>query len=193
MEYEEEEKNLSASIGHEFETDEKARSKMAQMRKLQLPEIFVEQSINLDVDEREDTAMAFSDRDDNLLFVSLGDSEGEIDVTINLEFKYRNVFEDLIQKISNVLPEAKLESFSINVMISEDFEDFNLPLEADQEYEIKGVRLSDGDREFAVQEVDEDNVQVIAHFEMGKLKSIGYDSLIKEKDNEMEQFIGDMK
>lgn len=186
-------KRISASISDELEDDESARDKMAKIRKLQLPDIFVEQSINLEADEREETAMSFSDRGDNMLFVALGDKEGQIECTLSMDFEHKNIFENLMENLSNMMPEAEMNNFVITAILSDDFEDMTLPITSENNYDVEGVRISKNGIEYGVQKTDDGMIHLMSRFSLGKLKSIEFDSLVDEKEEKLDSFLEEIK
>lgn len=164
--------HIGISASKNFDSDETAIDKMSELRKMETPDYFVEQTVNLEADNREDTLLVFSDRESDQLAVGLGEDDGI--VSFHFSFTSENIepSKQLLERIVEILEGIDVDDFHLALKYHAEFEDFDLELTSSkmEDMDFIGVRLGSDDANYIIQEDDgEDMVSVMARHKIGSL------------------------
>ncbi len=182
--------HIGISASKTLESDDAAIRKISELRKMETPDYFVEQTVNLEADNREETALVFSDRESHHLTIGLGEEDGVVSFQFSFTSENIEKSKDLLERIVDILEGITVDDFHLAFRYSTEFESFDLELESEKldNMSFAGVKLKSDEVEYIIQE-EEDEVAVMAKYKAESLEAPLEDNFIESQIESTKEFL----
>lgn len=151
---------FSVRASSAFEGDEEALEALVQLKELDFGDIFNNRDTQLDTDEGETLSINFShDSAYNSLRLSTSE-ESNVGIALSLTDEHMYQAETVLQKLSENIDGMAIDIISIYTIFDVHFTNLNLPIREDTDLHIIGLRVEQNDREYIIQESDEEQTAV---------------------------------
>lgn len=143
--------NLEGEAGYSEEKE--LITLLGELSNLDVPEILSNEFVSIG---EEGSGVMYTDKENNNVLIARPGEDAEI-LHIHLLFESENIeiFESILGDIVDIVGNLDVTSFVVNFDLDADFNELSLPIESTDNYDVKGIRISEEEVDYIIQESDD--------------------------------------
>jgi len=147
--------SISVAASTDFENDDAALEALVELKEVEFGTVFEERDTTIGSEDEEGISIQFENTDWNNYLRIYTTGGGHVHMVLNLDERWIEEAHDILSTVSDEIGTVELQDVNATMYLELAFESLRLPFEEDSDFSITGIRITEPDANYIIQDVAE--------------------------------------